>query len=86
MVLPSHLHQGYGHSCCVDSHVSVQIDYDADVEHVDANWKTNVRTTRQSDVCKNKQMHFHLKTLQFETILQEKSNACHPEVFKTVGF
>lgn len=36
-VLPGNFHQGYGHGCGVDGQVSVQIDDDADVEHIDAN-------------------------------------------------
>lgn len=36
-VLPRNLHEGYGHSCRVDGQVSVQVDYDADVEHIHTN-------------------------------------------------
>lgn len=39
-VLPGHLHQGDGHGGGVDGHVPVQVHDDADVEHVDADWKT----------------------------------------------
>lgn len=41
---PGHLHQRYGHRRGVDRQVSVQINYDADVEHVDADWKTETET------------------------------------------
>lgn len=34
-VLPGNFHQGYGHGCGVDGQVSVQVDDDADVEHID---------------------------------------------------
>lgn len=33
---PGDLHEGYGHGGGVDGQVSVQIDDDADVEHVDS--------------------------------------------------
>lgn len=35
-VSPGDLHERDGHSGSVDGHVSVQVDDDADVEHVDA--------------------------------------------------
>lgn len=37
---PGDLHQGDGHGGGVDGQVSVQVHDDADVEHVDSDWKT----------------------------------------------
>lgn len=43
---PGHLHQRGGHGGGVDGQVSVQVHDDADVEHVDADWKTERRRER----------------------------------------
>lgn len=42
---PGHLHQRQGHGGGVDGQVSIQVDDDADVEHVDAHWNTKRRTS-----------------------------------------
>lgn len=45
-VLPGDLHQRDRHGSSVDGQVSIQVDNDADVEHVDANYR---ETQEQQD-------------------------------------